>query len=111
MTAAQVPASGMEGLVDSLAGETEECNFLSALCLAAQRSIDRAEGTPSGADVLATHQSLTADTRVREAVDAADLIERKRGRRLACFDTEPCTGIVPKPRLQPAPKRRRDPPA
>lgn len=105
VTAARVPASGLEGVVYSLGSEAEECNFLRTLCRAARASGARAEGTPSEADLLSTRQALVADTRIREAVDAARFIERKRGRRLACFDTEPCAGIVPKPRPRPPSKK------
>jgi hypothetical protein len=107
VTAARAPASGLEDLVASLSSETEECNFLSSLCRAARVSSARAEGTPSNADVLSTRQALVADARTRDAIDAAHFIERKRGRRLACFDVEPCAGIVPKARPQAASKKGR----
>jgi hypothetical protein len=84
--------------IDSMGSEADECGLLIALCKIASRSAARAEGTPSSADLLATRQALNADARIDEAVEASRAIERKRGRRLACFDDDACAGIVPKPR-------------
>ena len=86
----------MTDLVGGLDSETTECNFLQAMCRAAGTSIDLADGTPPSRDFLATRQGLLADTRVREAVAAAQAIERKRGKRLPCFDQDNCRGILPK---------------
>lgn len=87
----------MTDLVAGLPSETAECDFLRALCRAASASADRAEGTPPAADFLATRQGLLADTRLRELEAAAEAIERKRGKRPACFDDEVCRGMLPRP--------------
>lgn len=92
-----VARASVTDAIDSLGSEADECGLLIALCKIAQSSVDRAEGTPPTADVLATRQSLNADARVDEAREAARAIERKHGRRLACLDDEACAGIVPKP--------------
>jgi hypothetical protein len=94
--------SGMADFVAGLPTETEECDFLRSLCRAAWLSGERAEGTPPSADFLATRQGLMAETRIREAVAAADAIEHKRGRRLPCFTEDDCKGVLPRPRARPA---------
>jgi len=83
--------------VDALATEDDECAFLRALCRAARDSIGRAEGTPSAADLLVARQDLLAEARLREVEAGADAIERKRGKRPACFADAVCRGIVPPP--------------
>jgi len=97
LSAASAGASVVDA-IDSMGSEADECGLLIALCKIAGRSAARAEGTPSSADLLATRQTLNADARIDEAVDAARAIERKHGRRLACLDDDACAGIVPKPR-------------
>jgi hypothetical protein len=91
---------GVQNFVAGLRGEADECRFLLQLCAGARASIGRAEGTPASADILASRQSDIAAARVGDAVHAARAIERKRGRRLPCFDEPVCAGIVPpaKPR-------------
>jgi len=94
--------SGMADFVAGLPTETVECDFLQSLCRAAWLSAGRTEGTPPSADFLATREGLIADARLREAVDAADAIEHKRGRRLPCFTEDDCKGVLPRPRPRPA---------
>ena len=89
--------TGMARLVENLPRE-KRCDFLQALCRAAVVSIQRANSIPATADLLATRQDLRADQRVREAMAAADAIERKAGKRLACFDEDDCRVILPRPK-------------
>ena len=89
--------TGMKKLVENLPRE-KRCDFLQALCRAAVVSIQRANSIPATADLLATRQDLRADQRVREAMAAADAIERKAGKRLACFDEDDCRVILPRPK-------------
>jgi len=89
--------TGMEKLVENLPRE-KQCDFLQALCHAAVVSIERANSIPATADLLATRQDLRADQHVREAMVAADAIERKAGKRLACFDEDDCRVILPRPK-------------
>ena len=93
-------SAGIENFVAGLGSESDECAFLRQLCVGARASLRREAETPPNADVLASRQGGIADARVRDAVNASRAIERKRGRRLACFDDADCTGIVPpaKPR-------------
>jgi hypothetical protein len=88
-------AASVEDAIRSMRSEKDECGLLIALCKIARRSIERAESTPPTADFLSTRQSANANARAIEAADAARAIERKRGRRLACFDDVACAGIVP----------------
>ena len=92
--------------VGSLPDETAECAFLAQLCQGARASIGRTERTPPSRDVLASRQAGVAGGRMDDVVAAARAIERKRGRRLACFDREPCLGLVPGPEpVPPSPPR------
>jgi hypothetical protein len=89
--------TGMERLVENLPAE-KRCNLLQALCHAAVVSIERAGSIPASRDLLATRQDLRADQHVREAVVASEAIERKAGKRLACFDQDDCRVILPRPK-------------
>jgi len=91
---------GVAGFVEGLPSEADDCEFLLDLCEGAQASLDRAERTPGASDVLAARQAAIADARIDDARDAARAIERKRGRRLACFDDRECRGIIPRSRKQ-----------
>jgi hypothetical protein len=95
---ARAEPAGVERFVDGLPSEADECEFLLDLCEGAQASLDRAVRTPGAADVLAARQAAIAEARIDDARDAASAIERKRGRRRACFDDRECRGIVPRPR-------------
>jgi hypothetical protein len=98
--------TGMEKLVANLPRE-KQCNFLQALCHAAVVSIERANSIPATADLLATRQDLRADQHVLEAVVASEAIERKAGKRLACFDEGDCRVILPRPKpAEPKPTAR-----
>jgi hypothetical protein len=91
---------GSEGITRFVAGlptETEECTFLRQLCVGAAASRDREAETPPSADVLASRQGGIAAARLRDAATAARAIERKRGRRLACFEDGPCRRVLPRP--------------
>jgi hypothetical protein len=83
--------------VQGLPSEADECAFLRQLCRGAEESLGREARTPGGRDLLATRQAAIAEARVLDARDAARAIERKRGRRLACFDDPVCRRILPKP--------------
>jgi len=89
--------TGMEKLVENLPRE-KQCDFLQALCHSAIVSIERANSIPATADLLATRQDLRADQHVLEATVAAEAIERKAGKRLACFDKDDCRVILPQPK-------------
>ena len=89
--------TGMERLVENLPPE-KRCDFLQALCHAAVVSIERANSIPATRDLLATRQDLRADQHVLEAVVASEAIERKAGKRLACFDEDDCRVILPRPK-------------
>jgi hypothetical protein len=95
---ARAEPDGIARFVEGLPSESDECEFLLDLCDGAQASLDRAERTPGAADVLAARQAAIAEARVDDARDAARAIERKRGKRLACFEDRECRGIVPRPR-------------
>jgi hypothetical protein len=84
----------MTDLVEALPSVREECGFLHSLCRAAAVSLDRAEGTPPSADLLASRQALLAEARVRDARTAADAIARKRGARPACAADDVCRGVL-----------------
>jgi hypothetical protein len=75
-----------------------ECEFLLDLCAGAQAAHERSDRTPASADVLAARQPAIAEVRVDDARMAARAIERKRGRRLECFDDREGRGIVPRAR-------------
>jgi hypothetical protein len=90
--------TGMEKLVENLDTREKECGFLQALCHAAVVSIERANSIPATADLLSTRQDLRADQHVREALVAADAVERKAGKRLPCFDEDDCRVILPRPK-------------
>jgi len=89
--------TGMARLVENLPRE-KQCDFLQALCHSAVVSIERANSIPATADLLATRQDLRADQHVLEAVVASEAIERKAGKRLACFDEDDCRVILPRPK-------------
>ena len=95
-------ATGMADFVEGLETETDECDFLRSLCRGTRASNDRVEGTPPAADLLVTRQALIAEQRFDETVAAAEAIQRKRGKRLPCFDEKVCQGIVPRPKPEPA---------
>jgi hypothetical protein len=90
--------TGMEKMVENLDTREKQCGFLQALCRAAVVSIERANSIPATADLLATRQDLRADQHVREAVVLSEAIERKNGKRLACFDEDDCRVILPRPK-------------
>ena len=99
--------TGMARLVENLDTREKQCGFLQALCHAAVVSIERANSIPATADLLATRQDLRADQRVLEAVVASEAIERKAGKRLACFDEDDCRVILPRPKpAEPKPAER-----
>ena len=89
--------TGMERLVANLDTREKQCGFLQAMCRAAVVSIQRASSIPANAYLLSTRQDLRADQHVREALVAADAVERKAGR-LACFDVDDCRVILPQPK-------------
>ena len=90
--------TGMERLVENLDTREKQCGFLQAMCHAAVVSIERANSIPPTADLLATRQDLRADQHVLEAVVASEAIERKAGKRLACFDEDDCRVVLPRPK-------------
>ena len=90
--------TGMERLVENLDTREKQCGFLQALCHAAVVSIERANSIPATADLLSTRQDLRADQHVLEAVVASEAIQRKVGKRLACFDEDDCRVILPRPK-------------
>jgi hypothetical protein len=87
----------LSNLVALLPTEAAECAFLAQLCRGAWASTGRIERTPQSREVLVDRQGAIAGARVDDAVAVAQAIERKRDRRLACFDREPCRGILPWP--------------
>jgi hypothetical protein len=95
---ASAQRTGITRFVDGLPNEDEECEFLLDLCEGAHASLGRAARTPAAADVLAARQAAIADARIDDAREAARAIERKRGRRLSCFDHRECRGILPRAR-------------
>lgn len=88
------PGPGIEAFVEALPSEDDECGFLQSMCRGAVASAGRAESTPSQLDRLVTKQALTASQQYDEANLAARAIERKHGKRLACFDQDWCAGIL-----------------
>jgi hypothetical protein len=88
--------TGMQKLVENLDTREKQCGFLQALCHAAVVSIERANSIPATADLLSTRQDLRADQHVREAEVAAEAVERKAGKRLACFDEDDCRVVLPR---------------
>ena len=90
--------TGMERLVANLDTRELQCSFLQAMCHSAVVSIERANSIPATADLLSTRQDLRADQHVREALVAADAVERKAGKRLPCFDEDDCRVILPRPK-------------
>jgi hypothetical protein len=78
--------------------QADQCYILVELCHAANVAIDRTERTPPGRDVLAFQQEGKAELAVDDALAAAEVIERRNGKRLACFDDPECRGILPKPK-------------
>jgi len=78
-------------VAERLEGEQAECSFLIGLCRQVNLARDAAVSTPPSADVLATRSAAMLDLRVRDAVDAARVIERKHdGKRPACFQDPRC---------------------
>jgi hypothetical protein len=92
--------------VASLPTEAADCAFLATLCVGARESTGRAERSPGSRDVLVDRQRAIAGARIDDAIAAAREIERKRGRRLACFDRAPCLGVLPRPVPAAAPPRQ-----
>jgi hypothetical protein len=78
----------------------DQCYILVELCHGANVALDRAERTPwsSRSDALSFRQDGQAELAVDDARQAAEAIERRNGKRLACFDDPECRGILPKPR-------------
>jgi hypothetical protein len=69
----------------------DQCQLLHALCHAAVVAVERANGTPATADVLSSVQEGKAALAIRDARDAARVIEQRHGgRRLPCFDDPEC---------------------
>jgi hypothetical protein len=78
-------------VAERLQGKQAECSFLVGLCKQVNLARDAAVSTPPSANVLATRSSVKLDMTVRDAVDAARVIERKHdGKRPACFQDPRC---------------------
>jgi len=86
----------------------DQCQVLLALCHAAVVAGVRAEGTPwsSRTDKLIYRQEGQAALAVRDANDAARVIEQRHGgRRLSCFDHPDCR-FLGKPATTKAPPEK-----
>ena len=97
-TARAVDLVAVENFVDGLPNEDAECGFMLGLCRAAALSTARADTVPANADLIYTHQGLTALDRIDEAAAAADALARKHGGHMPeCVASPECSAVVPRP--------------
>jgi hypothetical protein len=86
----------------------DQCQLLQALCHAAVVAVSRANGTPGTAEILTFSQEGKAELAVRDARDAARVIEQRHGgKRLPCFDHPECAFLGKPGATAPPTKRTR----
>lgn len=80
--------------VDTFETEQEECRFLLQLCVNVNRTMKKLLLTPPAADTLVFKQAAELDIRTQQAVQTAEAIRLKRGKKLKCFSDPECAFLA-----------------